>query len=408
MRLLPLVSVFLTSFAIGQTLPNLIGPTLGMTVNPPLIVEALHATCSQLSQCGPIALPPTTTFYWSGGSAWSSGDSSLWVTTGQLLARFPVPGCAPTCGPIPCPKSSATANATGMDMHDGLNQLFIIDSAGWITSATNACSPVIQNQWNTGLALSGFVVTSAITIDELRGLVFYTTCDFATGAGTLYTALLSNPGAWFQATPLFDCFTNPTLVTGIACDAANSRLFWTNGRGTMRWNYTYNPSGPSVTYTPGTCCLQVPPFADPFTDLSIRWGGATSTGAPCANGACNPCPMIHSLRNAPLLGSTLQLGLDFAQPGTISVCAVDFGSCAGTGPIIPGFCGPALLPLTPGLLLLPPQVPVGPGPCQASTTWFLPLPSNPSFVGTPLASQCFSLCSPSGTAMSNCLSWVLQ
>jgi hypothetical protein len=404
MRLLPLASLLLTAVATGQTLPNLIGPTR----NSPLIVQASHATCTQLSTCGPIALPPTTTFYWAGGSAWSSSDSSLWVTTGQQLARFPVPGCTPACGPIPCPKSSATAEATGMDMHDGLNQLFIIDSAGWITSATNACSPVVQNQWNTGLALAGFTATSAITIDELRGLVFYTTCNFATGAGMLYVAPLSNPGAWFQAMPLADCFTNPTLVTGIACDAGGARLFWTNGRGTMRWDYAYNPAGPSVSYTPGPCCIQVAPFTDPFTDLSIRWGGATSVGAPCANGACAPCPMNHSLRNAPLLGSTLQLGLDFAQPGTLALCAVDIGTCATGGPLIAPFCGQFLIPMSSAMIVLGPNTPVGGSPCLASTTWFLPLPGNPIFAGTPLTSQCVSLCSPSGTAMSNCLSYVLQ
>jgi hypothetical protein len=327
MRLLPLASLLLTAVATGQTLPNLIGPTR----NSPLIVQANHATCTQLSTCGPIALPPTTTFYWAGGSAWSSSDSSLWVTTGQQLARFPVPGCTPACGPIPCPKSSATAEATGMDMHDGLNQLFIIDSAGWITSATNACSPVVQNQWNTGLALAGFTATSAITIDELRGLVFYTTCNFATGAGMLYVAPLSNPGAWFQATPLADCFTNPTLVTGIACDAGGARLFWTNGRGTMRWDYAYNPAGPSVSYTPGACCIQVTPF-----------------------------------------------------------------------------CGQFLIPMSGAMIVFGPNTPVGGSPCLASTTWFLPLPGNPIFAGTPLTSQCVPLCSPSGTAMGNCLGYVLQ
>jgi hypothetical protein len=217
------------------------------------------------------------------------------------------------------------------------------------------------------------------------------------------------PGsAWFQATPLADCFTNPTLVTGIACDAGGARLFWTNGRGTMRWNYTYNPAGPSVSYTPGPCCIQVAPFTDPFTDLSIRWGGATSVGTPCANGACAPCPMSHSLRNAPLLGTTLQLGLDLAQPGTLALCTVDIGACAVSGPLIAPFCGQFLIPMSSAMLVLGPNIPVGGSPCLASTTWLLPLPGNPIFAGTPLTSQCFSLCSPSGTAVSNCLSYVLQ
>jgi hypothetical protein len=209
-------------------------------------------------------------------------------------------------------------------------------------------------------------------------------------------------------TPVADCFSNPSLITGLACDAANSAIYWTDGRGTRRWNYTYNPAGPSVSFGAQTCCIQVAPLGDPYTDLSIKWGGATSTGGPCANGACPPCPMLHSLRNAPLLGTTLQLGLDQAAPGTLALCAVDFGSCALTGPVPPPFCGPVLVPLTAAMLLMGPNVPAGAGPCNASTTWFLPLPSNPIFVGTPLCSQCVSLCAPTGTMMSNCLSWVLQ
>jgi hypothetical protein len=90
------------------------------------------------------------------------------------------------------------------------------------------------------------------------------------------------------------------------------------------------------------------------------------------------------------------------------LCSIDFGSCATTGPVIAPFCGPLLLPLTAGLVALGPNIPVGPGPCNASTTFFLPLPSNPAFAGMQLASQCVSLCAPSDTAMSNCLSWILQ
>jgi hypothetical protein len=117
---------------------------------------------------------------------------------------------------------------------------------------------------------------------------------------------------------------------------------------------------------------------------------------------------VHLLRNAPLLGSVLQLGLDFCQPLTLAMCAVDFGPCISPGIGIPGLCGGVLLPLTPAMLPLGPNIPVGAGPCSATTTWFLPLPSNPSFVGTVMSSQCLSFCSPTGTSMSNCLTWVLQ
>ena len=399
----------LTATVVAQTPPNLIGPTL----NSPLIAEVDHNSCTPLGTCAP-GLLPTTTFFWAGGSAWDSANAALWVTNGQQLGRFAAGSCATQCPLSTCPKSSATAEATGMDLHDGTNELWIIDDAGIITRATNTCPPVALTPiYNTGLGPTGFWRTSAIGIDELRGLVFYSTADFQLGAGNIYVAPIANPGAWFQVTPVTDCFPIPTLITGLAVDAGNSAIYWTNGRTTFRWTYTYNPAGPSVAFTPGSCCLQLAPLPDPFTDLSIRWGGASSTGMPCANGSCPPCPMVHTLRNAPLLGTTLQLGLDQATPSTLALCAVDFGACNTVGPIIPPFCGPVLVPLTAALTLLGPNIPVGPGPCGASTTFFLPLPANPAFAGTPLCSQCVSLCGASGTLgggtqMSNCLSWVLQ
>ena len=412
-RLFPLAPLLLAAAVTAQTPPNLIA----LTLNTPLIHQSLHSTCSGVNQCAPLGLPLPTIVpfpFWAGGTAWDSANDALWATTGQQLGRYGMNGCSLQCGPIPCPKSSPLAEATGLDLHDGNNELWVIDSAGWITQCTNACPPVVSNAWNTLLPMAGTVVTSAIGIDELRGLVFYSTCDFGAGSGRIYVAPIANPGAWFQWTPVADCFPNPVLITGLAVDAANGAIYWTNGRGTFRWTYTYNPAGPSVAFTPGTCCLQTAPVFDPYTDLSIRWGGASSTGVPCANGSCPACPMVHTLRNAPLLGSVLQLGLDQASPGTIAVCAVDFGTCNPTGPMIAPFCGPILLPLTPAMLLMGPNVPVGPGPCGASTTWFLPLPANPAFAGLQLCSQCVALCGATGTSpgggtmMSNCLSWVLQ
>ncbi|MBL8756129.1 MAG: hypothetical protein JNK15_22740 [Planctomycetes bacterium] len=399
-HLLPVLFPLLAAgTAAAQTIPNLIAPTLNNT----LIDQSIHGTCTPLGNCGSLQ-PGTGTWFWAGGSAWDSTNTGVWISNGSSLARYGMNGCTLQCGPFLPP---VLGWVTGMDMHDGNNRLWFIDSSGWIHEATNACPPVVVNSWNTGLPITGTTVTSAIAIDELRGLIFYTTCDFGFGNGWIRAAPLANPAAWFNVAPLFDCMPVPTLVTGLACDAANSALYWTNGRGTNRWTYNYNPTGPTIAYTPGTCCLQLAPMPDPYTDLSIRWGGATSAGGPCANGACAPCPNVHLLRNAPLLGTNLQLGLDLCQPATFALCGVDFGPC-NTGVAFPPLCGPLMLPMTAAMLPMGPNIPAGPGPCAASTTWILPLPSNPSFVGTVMSSQCLSLCLPNGTSMSNCLTWVLQ
>lgn len=392
--------LLLPAAALAQTPPNLIGVTL----NAPLLHQSVHGSCTQLGNC-PLGLPAATLFYWPGGTAFDGGSDSVWVTTGQLLGRYSPGTCAPNCGPIACPKSSAIAEATGLDLYDAGNELWTIDSQGWITRSQNNCALGFVNAHNTGLSLSGFTATTGITIDELRGLVFYSTADFSVGSGTIYVAPLSNPGAWYQTTPVSDCAANPTLITGLAVDAGNSVLYWTNGRGTFAWSYTV--AGPTVTFTPGTCCIQATPFPDPYTDLSIRWGGATSTGLPCANGTCPACPMQHLLRNAPLLGTTLQLGLDQAPVGVPIWDFISIGSCTA-GITAPPACGLILVPLNSATIPLGFQITTGGTGCTGTTTFLLPLPANPALVGLPMASQCLGLCLPTGTTLSNCLSFVLQ
>jgi hypothetical protein len=409
-RLASLLAVFPVATVAAQTPPNLIAVTLNAPVK---IHQGVHQTCTPLGICTTaLPAPPPTIFYWPGGIAWDPTTNEAWATTGQQLGRFDPATCAPSCGLMPCPKSSAIAEATGLDIDDATNRLWVIDDQGVLTRCTNACPPVVTGSFPTfpSLAISGTVVTTGVTIDEINGLIFYSTADFAVGSGTIYVAQLATPGFWFQATPVFDCFSNPNLVTGIAADPGRSTLYWTNGRGTFDWTYTYNPAGPSITFTPGTCCIQLAPFPDPYTDIAIRWGGATSTGGPCANGTCPACPMTHVLRNAPLIGTTLQLGLDNAPVGVPAWCFVSIGSCMTAGPVIPPLCGQVLVPLgAPSITLgINVTTPLGPGPCAGTTTFPFAIPPIPALVGLPMSSQCLALCPPTGTAMSNCLSWVLQ
>ena len=404
-----LVSCLLSAAAVAQTPPNLFGTTLAPVSANILLHQSDHASCTSLGSCT-TALGSNALNYWPGGSAWDSSTGFAWATNGLSITRQDLATCTVNVGPVACPRSVGS-QATGLDVHDALGELWTIDSNGIITRSTNSPALTFITSHNTGLALAaGPTATSAISIDELRGLVFYSTCNFS-GSGNIHVALMSNPAVQIQLpTPVQECFTNPSLITGLAADAGNSVLYWTNGRGTMRLPYTYNPAGPSVSFnfTAQTCCIQVAPFTDPYTDLSIKWGGATSSGTPCANGTCPSCPMVHTLRNAPLLGTILQLGLDLAPTNMPSWCVISFGSCAGGGTTFPPLCGPPLVNLSAAAITLGMNV-TNPGVgCTGTTTFFLPLPSNPAFAGLPLASQCIGLCPPTGTTMSNCLSWVLQ
>lgn len=398
--LLPL----LASLLAAQSQQSLVG----ITLNTPLLAQNQHQACTGLGSCTPAGLLATTLPYWPGGNAYDGGDNAVWATTGQMLGKYGLGTCTVVCAPTPCPKSSPAAEATGLDVAHIANRLWVIDDAGWLTECTNACPPVVLNSYNTGLVLAGFTATTGVAVDELRGLIFYSTADFALGSGMIYVAPLATPGAWFQAVPVFDCFNNPNLVTGIAVSAGAGVLYWTNGRSTFDWAYAYTPSPPSVSFTAGTCCQQAAPFLDPYTDLSLVFGAATASGAPCANGTCPACPMLHLLRNAPILGTNLQLGLDFAPVGVPAWCLLDIGACNAATAIVPPLCGPLLMMNSGAPLTLGFQVTTGGGFCTGTTTFVLPLPANPAFAGLPLASQCLALCPPTGTTLSNCLSFVLQ
>jgi hypothetical protein len=390
--------------ALAQTPANLIAYTL----NGSAIFQGDHATCTQISLCA-TGQPSTGLFLWQGGIAYDSSRSEVWVSNGNLLGRYNGTTCGATFGPVLCPRTPGF-DVCGLDVHDALNQLWIIDNANVITRVTNNNSlTLVTTHLITGLAAGQ--TPTGISIDELRGLVFYSTTDFSspTGNGFIYVAPISSPGIPFQSWPVVDCITTTNgRITGLAVDAGNSVIYWTNGRGTFKVSYVYTASpGPTVAFTPGSCCIMLAPLGDPFMDIAIKWGGATSSGAPCASGTCPSCPMVHSLRNAPLLGTTLQLGLDLAPVGVPAWCLINVGSCAGSAGTIPPLCGPVLVP-TSAAVTLGFQITTGGGPCTGTTTFLLPLPPNPALAGLPLASQCIALCPPTGVTMSNCLSYVLQ
>ncbi|MFO1077033.1 MAG: hypothetical protein U1E73_04820 [Planctomycetota bacterium] len=400
--LLPATAAALTA----QTAPNLVGVTL----LAPSIWQGSHQTCTQLSVCTAPGLTSTLQFLWQGGSAWDSQTSTAWASDGTMIGRYDPASCSVSCAPQPCPRTPGS-DVCGLDLFDSQNQLWIIDSAGVITRCTNNCAlPVAGTHVLTPLVTH---IPTGISIDELRGLVFYSAVDFSSGQGDgrIYFAPLSNPGAWFGWWNIVDCFsTGNHRITGLAVDAGNSAIFWTDGRNTYRATYTYTgtPSPGSVVITPGTCCMQIAPLGDPLMDLSIKWGGATSAGGPCANGTCPSCPNVHVLRNAPLLGTTLQLGLDQAPVGMPFWCLVNFGACSSTGTTFGPLCGPLLVALNASTLTLGFQVTAGSTGCTGTATQPLWLPPNPILAGITMSSQFVGLCPPTGTAMSNCLSWVMQ
>ncbi|MCA8976667.1 MAG: hypothetical protein KDC98_18240, partial [Planctomycetes bacterium] len=305
----------------------------------------------------------------------------------------------------PCPKSSAAAEASGLDVVESLNQLWVVDDQGWITRCTTACPPVVLGSCNMGLPTA--VVPTGIAVDDGRGLVFVTTMNMSSGNSQLRVYQIGSLcGVPFSVTPLSDCSASPVPVLGVAVDWGNAIVYWTDGPSTYSFPYAYNPSGPTIAYGAQTCCNFVISPNDWYTDLSLKPRVGNPAGNPCANGTCPTCLNWHSLRNAPILGNTVELGLDQAPEASFAWCLVRIGPCVTGLPTIPPLCGPLLV--TGAGPTLGFNITSGSSGCLGSTTFPLYLPPVPAFAGLPLSSQCVVICGGgTGTALSNCQSWVL-
>lgn len=374
---------------------------MGVTRTTATVMQSRHLPCTALGGCNPAGMPANPGSWAAGGTAYDGTNDSVWVTTGQLLGRYTATSaCNPICPPGPCPKSSAAAVASGLDVVESLNQLWIVDDQGWLTRTTLSCPPVVLGSCALGIAPGE--VPTGIAVDDGRGIVFVTTVN-AAGA-RLYVSQIGTPCAPFTVSWLFDCSAGAVPCFGVAADWGNAILYWTDGPSTYSFPYAYNPAGPSIAYGATNCCNLVISPNDPYTDLTLRPRTGTPAGNPCANGTCPTCLPYHGLRNAPILGNTLQLGLDSAPEASFAWCLLSLGACTA-GPTFPPLCGP--LWLTPSWTLGF-NITSGTFGCTGSTTFLLPLPTNPAFAGLPLASQCVVLCGGgTGTALSNCQSWVL-
>jgi hypothetical protein len=381
---------------------------VGITRATPFLRHESHTPCALLSQCalpmpGSAGLPGFV-----GGTAWDPTRSGAWVSNGLLLAEFD-DNCVVQCPPMPIPTLGPNAFVTGMEVVEGPNELWLIDSLGNLHRYTNSCPPAPLGVCNTGLAPTAIGnVTTGLAVDEGRGIVFISYPIFPGGPNRIVVSLLTAPCVPVSQFVLPPCFTAFGAVLGLACDWGNAILYATDGTSTVAMSYTF--ATPVVTPGAITCCPPIAPAAEPMIGLAIRPGRATTIGIPCANGPCPNCPQIHSLRNDPCLGNAaFTLGLDQAPSSAFVLLAIGSGPCMAPGVIAPPLCGPLYtLPL---LGTLGPNI-TGPGlPCSGTTNFNIPLPVSLPLAGVVLSSQCVTICPSStglGFGMSNCLSWQLQ
>lgn len=402
---LPLLAATFAAPLAAQTPDHLVGITRAF----PNLRHVDHWACMPLGQC-PVPMPNAMAFPpYAGGTGWDPVRSGAWVTNGMLLAKVD-DNCAMMCPPMPIPTLPPNAFATGLEVVESQNELLILDSFGNLHTYTNTCPPNPIFVCNTGLAPAAIQrATSGLAVDEGQGFVFMSYSDFANGNNVIAVSMLANPCQVLCRFQVPQCLANFGAVTGLAVNWARRTLYATDGANTIAMQYAWN--GQCMNILNANCCPMPAPAADPMIGLAVRPGRATSVGNPCANGACLPCPMDHTLGNDPNLGNAFfRLDLDQAPSGSLAWCIIGAAPCSAPGVVAPPLCGPIFA--TPVLGSLGPNPTGGTGGCTGNTAFSFPLPLAPGLAGWTLSSQCVALCVSTttgiGTAVSNCLSWTLQ
>lgn len=409
MRIPPSLALFstllLANAATAQQPDNLIG----ITRSTPILDQRDHNACAPLPFCTPFGFPAAPALPYVGGTGWDPMRNGAWITNGVLLAEVDPTTCAYICPPAPAPTVSPNAMATGLEVVETLNEIWMLDSFGALTRMTYGCPPVPFAVCNTGLPLTATNATGGLAVDEKNGFVFYSYSNWTTGASTIHIATVANPCVIVQVVAPLPCFTTAPLrgITGLAVDASRQILYMTDGVQSIAWRYAV--TGAPLNFGPQTCCFLPPALpGDQWIGLAVRTGRETSVGTSCANGSCPACPMQHSLRNSPNLGNAaFTLGLDGVPLSSFAICGIGVGPCLTASPIIPPFCGPILVQSPLIVTLGPVFTPPGLG-CTAGVNFGLPLPMNPIFAGLVLSSQCVAFCAGTGNSLSNCISFELQ
>ncbi|MBM4061491.1 MAG: hypothetical protein FJ265_10420 [Planctomycetes bacterium] len=396
---------FLAAPAAAQTPDHLVGLTR-MSIS---LRHVDHWACFVMGQCPvpmpSVILPPV----YAGGTGWDPVRSGAWVTDGKQLAEVD-DQCRVLCPVQNIPTLGANAFATGLDVVESQNQLWILDSQGFLHFYSNSCPPMPLGLCNTGLApLPPQTFTSGLAVDEGSGFVFMAHCDFSTGANFVAVSRLANPCQVICRLTVPPCPAGPFgTITGLGVNWAREILYATDGNNTVAIRYvTVGTICPQFTSI--NCCY-LPNTLDPMVGLAVRPGRETPLGQPCGNGACPSCPNVHSLGNDPNLGNAaFRLDLTQAPGASLMWCIIGMGPCSVPGVIAPPLCGPIYS--VPVLGTLGPNPILGVTACGGQTSYAFPLPLMPSLAGWTISSQCAGLCVTAaliGTAVSNCISFTLQ
>lgn len=405
-----LATLAATAPALAQS--RLIALTRGVG---PSVVQYERSQCRLVDRCAPLGLPAPTTRE-AGGTAYDPRTGGVWISDGTVLAKVDPDTCRYQCPPIQAPVTAGSV-VTGLAMQESHNRLFIVDSAGVMTTAFVRDCVTVLSRCRISVSLPQDHWFSGLAVDEARGLVLYSASNFAgtSVSQAIYVARADDPCNPVCATRMAPC-PNSTValgaITGLAFDPCTSTLIATDGAQFVAADFSFGPSG-CIANNYRCCGAPVGTIAGNI-GLCLRPGGITQHGRACTNGACGLCPgMTQRVVGDPSIGNAeWRFVLENAPPHARAFWALNRGSCQFPGLGVPGFCGPIHVPLAP----LPPIVvgpfPTGGGlaPCDGSATVSVPVPLDTSLCGDDFASQFLLLCfSPTGagTGLSTCAEFVV-
>ncbi len=391
---------------------------MGLTAGTPLLQTQDISTCAA-SVCAPPGFPSTSAAC-AGGTAYDTRTRGTWISNGAAIAKVDSrnPFCDYQC-PITLLPPSPIANGvvTGLAHHHRLNQLWATTSNNNLRRfeiTNNGCGLVDTGLCHINLPLN--LTLTGIAIDDVNGRVFYSASSWtgpSIAGGQVFVATQLDPCNPFCAVPVANCPNGTPLqqLRGIAYDACTDTLFVTDGQTTVRGQLSSTVLCQMALV--GGCCPNPLPQTEPYVGLSIEPSTEATVGAPCTNGACPNCSPSHGLVGDPVLGN-----LDFGVAGrnlpanTIAATFFNIGPCDPNGLLVPPFCGPLHVNLTPTLLAFS-QPTGGSIGCTGSTFLQISVQADPALCGLVISTQVMGICIPSpignaGTYSSPCLSWKIS
>ncbi|MEZ5988975.1 MAG: hypothetical protein R3F30_07590 [Planctomycetota bacterium] len=348
-----------------------------------------------------------TTIPYAGATAFDPRHGSVWVCDDRTMEEWDPVSCQRLCS-AQLHRMDQKASVSGFAIADARGMLYQLETrdgyAGILPWFVKDCPPT-PTRGGCSLTLPARSVAAGLAYDEVRDLLYWTVSAPGVTGGYVNTLQVSSPGAACKplaTLALAGCGTplNPFgMVTGLAYDTRDQRLYATDGRVTMIWRLDDPLKG--VAKLLGCCDAGL--SGGLFQGLAVApaWARA-DYGSPCIGKGCPFCNQL----GAGLVGGIPSLGnqafgaiIERAPVPSFGVLLVGAGCIKGVQ--YPPFCGSFHVPLAPPSLALPVGVVTGKGQCLGSLVAPLPIPVDTGLQGQSICLQWIIVCGvASGFGMS--------